>query len=139
MFSISKYNLLVGRSYTKLSKELDHPRKGLVNIQTTDDNECFKWCLVRNLNPANRNPASITKADKDFAKRHDFKDLDFHKTEKKNSIRISIFGYENKVKYPIYISKKFREDKQVDLLLISEVEKKHYVKHKITIHDLCGF
>ena len=52
----------------KLPKELDHPRKRLINIQNTDNNECFKWCLVRYLNTANRNPARITTADKDFAK-----------------------------------------------------------------------
>ena len=36
---ISKNNSLAGSSYIKLSKELDHPRKGLVNIQNIDDNE----------------------------------------------------------------------------------------------------
>ena len=51
------------------------------------------------------------------------KTRDIHKIEKKNSI----FGYENKVKYPIYVSKKCCEDKHVDLLLIGEGEKKHYV------------
>ena len=35
----------------------------------------------------------------------------------KNSIGISVFGYENKEKYPIYVSKKFFEVKHVDLLL----------------------
>ena len=48
--SISKYNPLAGSSYIKLSKELDHPRKGLINIQNIDDNECCKWSLVRYLN-----------------------------------------------------------------------------------------
>ena len=64
----------------------------MVNIQNTNDNECFKWCLVRNLNPADSRLASITKADKDFEKRHDFKDINFpgktrdiHKTEKKKN------------------------------------------------------
>ena len=61
--SISKYNPLAGSSYIKLPKELDHPRKGLINIQNTDDNECFKWCLVRYLNSANHHLARITKAD----------------------------------------------------------------------------
>ena len=55
--SISKYNSLAASSYIKLLKELDHPRKGLINIQNVDDNECFKWCLVRYLYPADRNPA----------------------------------------------------------------------------------
>ena len=40
---------------------------------------------------------------------------------------MSIFGHENKVKYPIYVSKKCCEGKYVDLLLIAEGEKKHYV------------
>ena len=45
--SISKYVPLTGSTYIKLPKELDHPRKGLINIQNTDDNEFFKWYLVR--------------------------------------------------------------------------------------------
>ena len=40
--SISKYNPLVGSSYTQLPEELDHQRKGLINIQNIDDNKCFK-------------------------------------------------------------------------------------------------
>ena len=40
--SISKYNPLAESSYIKLPKELDHPRKGLINIQNIVDNECFK-------------------------------------------------------------------------------------------------
>ena len=104
--SISKYSPLAGSSYIKLLKELDHPRKGLINIQNIDDNECFKWYLVRCLHPADHHP---TKA---FPKRLDFKDIkfpvktrDIHKIEKKNSICISVFGCENKVKYSVYASK----------------------------------
>ena len=101
--SISKYNPLDGSSYIKLIKELDYPRKGLVNIQTTNDNECFKWCFVRYLNPADRNPVIIRKADKNFAKRLDFKYIkvsvkirDIYRIEKKNSIVISVFAYNKK-------------------------------------------
>ena len=50
--SISKCNPLDGSSYIKLTRKLDHPRKELINIQTTNDNECFKWCFLRYLNPA---------------------------------------------------------------------------------------
>ena len=50
--SISKYNPLVGSSYIKLQKVLDNPRKGLINIRNIDDNECFQWCLIRYLDPA---------------------------------------------------------------------------------------
>ena len=58
--SISKYNLLVGSSYIKLPKELDYPRIGLINVQNSDDNKCFKWCLVRYLNPADHDQRTIT-------------------------------------------------------------------------------
>ena len=40
--SISKYNSLAGSSYIKLPKELDHPRKGLINIQSNHNNESCK-------------------------------------------------------------------------------------------------
>ena len=93
--SISKYNSLAGGSCIKLPKELEHPRKGLVNIQNIDDNGFFKWCLVRHLNSANHHSAKITKSDKDFAKKKDFRYVkfsanirDIHKMEKINSIRI---------------------------------------------------
>ena len=61
-----------------------------MNIQNIDDNECFKWCLVKYLHPADHRPARITKADKNVAKELDFKDKkfsvkirDIHKIEKK--------------------------------------------------------
>ena len=75
--SISKYNPLAGSSYIKLPKELNRPRKGLINIQNIDDNQWFKWSIVRYLNPADRNPARITKADKEYAKKLDFKNIKF--------------------------------------------------------------
>ena len=77
IISISKYYPLAGSSYINLTKELRSPKKELISIQNIDDNECFKWCLVRYLNPANQHPARITKTDKDFAKRLDFKDIKY--------------------------------------------------------------
>ena len=82
----------------------------MINIQNIDDNQCFKWCIVRYVHPADHDPRRITKADKDFAKKLDFKDIKFpvkirdtHKIEEKYSIAISVFGYENKEKYPIHV------------------------------------
>ena len=121
------YNPLAGSSYIKLTKELNHPRKGLINIKNIDDNECFKWCLVRYLRSKNY------KADRDFAKKLDFKDIKFPV-----KIGISVFGYENKEKHSIYISKKCCEEKHVDLLLIGEEGKRQYVFIKdfnIFMHD----
>ena len=57
LIRFSKYNPLAGCSYIKLPKELDHPRKRLNSIQNIANNECFKWCLVRYLNPAKLPPS----------------------------------------------------------------------------------
>ena len=129
------------------SIELDHSKKGLINIQNIDDNECFKWSIVRYLNPPNHHPERITKVDQGFAEKLDFKDIKFpvkirdinkiekkkkktkkkKKKKKKKSISISVFGYENKEKHPIYVSKYCCEETHVDLLLIGEEGKRHYV------------
>ena len=78
IISTSKYNPLAGSSSIKLSKELDHPRTfSKFNIQNIDDNECFKWIIGRYLNPANHYQARIAKANKNFAKRLDFKGIKF--------------------------------------------------------------
>ena len=70
------------------------------------------------MHPANYNPRRITKTDIDFAKNLDFKDIkypvkvrDVQNIAKKNSIGINIFGYENKEKHTIYVSKKRCEEK----------------------------
>ena len=62
-----------------------------------------------------------------------YKDIEFpvtikqiNKIEKKNNINISVFGYENKQPYPIYVSKE-KFDDHMELLLITENENKHYV------------
>ena len=39
----------------------------------------------------------------------------FRKLKKKNSIDISVFRYENKENHPVYVSKKYCEEKHVDL------------------------
>ena len=109
-----------------------------MNIQNIDDYESFKWHLDRYLNPTDHRSVKITKADKDFSKRPNFKDKkspvktrDIHKIEKKYSISISVFCYENKEKHPIYESKKYCKEKSFDLLLMGEEGKRHYVIYEV--------
>ena len=51
-------------------------KKGLINIQNTDGNECFKWCLLRYLYPEGHNPKT-RKAGKLYGGKLDFKDIKF--------------------------------------------------------------
>ena len=51
---------------------------------------------------------------------------DFNKIEVKNNICINVFGYENKLVFPIYVSDQKFED-SMDLLLLIDDDKSHYV------------
>ena len=48
--NIRKYKPLKGSSYIKLPSNLRNSAKGLINHQN-NDNECFRWCHFRHLNP----------------------------------------------------------------------------------------
>ena len=50
----------------------------------------------------------------------------YNKIETQNSIRINVFSYEKEKPFPIHISKEKFED-QINLPLITEDQKKHYV------------
>ena len=116
-----------GSSYIELPTELKNPAKGLINLKNKD-NECFRWCHIRYLNPQGKDPQRIKKSDKHYIKNLDYQGIKFpitikqiNKIEKKNSIRINVFGYEQKQPYPIYISNEKYED-HMELLLITKDE-----------------
>ena len=60
--------------------------KRLSNIQH-EDNECFRRCLIRYLNPVNKNPAN---ANKEFAKKLDFNAIK-HTVHEKDYVEIEIY------------------------------------------------
>ena len=84
----------------------------------------FLWFHVRFINPSKEHPRRIKKVDKRIAKELNYdgvefpaQEKDFSKIEVKNNISINVFGYENGLVFPIYISKqKFEES--MDLLLL---------------------
>ena len=130
--NIVQYQPMKGSSYIELPQELRHHRKGLINMKN-EDNECFRWCHIRYLNPQDKNPQRIKKSDKEFIKKLDYSGIEFpvatkqyNKIEKQNEININVFGYENKQPYPIFVSKE-KYERQINLLLITEDENKHYV------------
>ena len=130
--NIVNYSPLKGSSYIKLPQELRNSAKGLINMKNKD-NECFRWCHIRHLNPQDKDPQRIKKTDKQYIEKLDYSSIEFpvtvkqiNKIEKQNNICINLFGYEEKQKFPIYISKEKYQD-HMELLLITEGEKKHYV------------
>ena len=129
--NIANYSPLKGSSYIELPSEIKKSQ-GLINIKNTD-NECFRWCHIRHLNPQKKDPQRIKKIDKKFVEKLDYSNIEFpvtvkqiNKIEKQNNIRINLFGYEEKQKFPIYISQEKYQD-HMELLLINKDKKNHYV------------
>ena len=130
--NITLYKPLDGSSYIELPMELRNSKKGLINMKNEDE-ECLRWCHIRHLNPQIKYPERIKKEDKKMIDELNYDGIDFplsqkhyNKVEKRNSIRINVFGYEDGQPFPIHISKETFKD-QMNLLLITKDEKKHYV------------
>ena len=130
--NILTYRPLLGNSYIDLPIELRSPKKGLINIKNKDQ-KCFLWCHVRHINPSKEHPGIIKNVDKRLASNLNYdgiefpvEEKDFDKIEVQNNISINVFGYENNLVFPIYISNEKIED-SMDLLLLIENNRSHYV------------
>ena len=150
--NIDDYRPLRANSYIPLPKGIEN-KKGLINLKNKD-NECFRWCHIRHLNPQDKDPQRIKKTDKQYIDQLDYSGISFPVTinqiptiEEQNNIRISLFAYEEGVDmfgkeekniFPLYISKKVCEDQREDqregqrgdhmeLLLITGDQSNHYV------------
>ena len=147
--NITTYRPLSRSSYMNLPVELRSSRKGLINIKNKNQ-KCFLWCHVRHINPSKEHPKRILKIDKKLFKHitnpeknteedqnlissFDYdgieflvREKDFSKTAVKSNICINVFGYEDELVFPIYVSDQKFED-FMDLLLLIDDDKSHYV------------
>ena len=88
---------------------------------------------MQHLNPQEKDPQGIKRDDKQYVDKLNYNGITFpvsqkqyQKIEKQNSIKINVFGHEERQPYLIHISKETFED-QMNLLLITVAEKKYYV------------
>ena len=130
--NVTLYKPLDGSSSIELPMELRNPKKSLINVKNKDD-ECFRWCHTRHLNPQIEHTERIKKSDKQMINELNYDGITFpvmqkqyNKIETQNSIRINVFGYENGQPFPIHISKETFKD-QVNLLLVTKDDKRPYI------------
>ena len=122
---------LRGSTYFPLPKKILE-KKAVINMKNYDD-QCFKWSVTRAQNPVDVHPERITKELKDQSEILDWSGLKFPVKldqivifEKNNpEISINVFGFEDRIVYPLRLSKTKR-DVAINLLLISDGEKQHY-------------
>ena len=129
-FYTVKYEPLSGSSYIPLPEKLKN-KKAIINMKNKD-NECFKWCVTRALNPVEKHAVRISEILQLQAKKLNWKGLKFpvelsqiSRFEKLNNISVNVYGYEKDVVYPLSVSNS-ENAIHVNLLLISQGEKKHY-------------
>lgn len=97
-----KYQPLRGSSYVPRPKELRNSMKGLINLTNKNDDECFRLCHVRHLNPQKKHNEIIKKCDREFAKKLDYTGvtfpvqvIDIPRIERQNKIGVNLFSYDN--------------------------------------------
>ena len=127
-------------SYIDLPKELKN-KNAIINMKNEDNDKCFLWCVLRALNPKDKNAERI---DKDLKSKEDTLNMsgitypvelkNIKRFEKQNpDISISVLGYsKNERIYPLRISeytKAKKEDERkynIVLLLIKNGDNSHY-------------
>ena len=129
----AEWNPLNAGSYIELPAYLKN-KKAIINMKN-QDNECFKWCVLRALNPKNNNPDRI---DKDLKSKQDTLNMkgikypvslrDIDRFESLNPIiSVTVLGYDEVDKvYPLRVSDYTGCEHDIILLLIKDGENSHY-------------
>ena len=88
--NVYAYSPLVGSTYTELPDELKNSKKALINVKN-DDNKCFLWFHVRDLNLVERYPQRTTKEVNYEEITFPVSKKDYCKIEMQNNICINVF------------------------------------------------
>ena len=127
-----RYNPLRGETWVPLPKELAN-KKAIINMKN-EDNKCFLWCVLRALNPCEKNPQRIDKKlkEKENTLNMDgieypvsLKDIDKFGNQNP-TISITVFGYERKIVYPLRNSDNTDREHNIILILIKEEGVNYY-------------
>ena len=142
----TKWDPIKAGSYIDLPPFLKN-KKAIINMKNEDD-ECFKWCVLRALNPKDKN---VERIDKDLKSKEDtlnmkgikypvdMRGIDHFESQNPN-IAISVFGYNKDERvYPLKVSKYTGCEHNIDLLLMKELveeenEKTGKKKKKYNFH-----
>ena len=130
--SIFKYDPLKASSYIKLPKWIED-KKACLNIHNTDE-KCFVWSVLAALHPVTMHSYRTT-CYEGFENDLNMKNISFPvkikdigRFEMQNQVSVNVFGYDEKKKiYPVRNTKIRNMNQHVNLLLINENEKSHYV------------
>ena len=129
----AKWDPLNAGSYIDLPANLKN-KKAIINMKN-QDNECFKWCVLRALNPVEKNKERV---DKNLISKQDtinmvgikcpvdFRGIDRFESLNPN-ISITVLGYNQDERvYPLKVSKYTGCEHDITLMLLKDGENSHY-------------
>ena len=129
----AKWDPLNAGSYIELPAFLKN-KKAIINMKN-QGNECFKWCVLRALNPVEKNKERV---DKNLISKQDtlnmegikypisFRDIDRFESLNPN-ISITVLGYNQDERvYPLKVSNFTGCEHDITLMLLKDGEKSHY-------------
>ena len=131
---MAAYQPLYGATYLPTPSKLAD-RKAIANMKNTD-NKCFVWAVLAGLHPVDRNTNRVPNRDANYADFEAELDMtgiafpvttgDIGRFEAQNAVSVNVFGYEDAVVYPLRLTE-LRDRPHVNLLLLTDGEKRHYV------------
>ena len=129
----AKWDPLNAGSYMELPTNLKN-KKAIINMKNQDD-KCFLWCVLRALNPVEKNKERV---DKNLISKQDtlnmkgikypvsFRDIDRFESLNPN-ISITVLGYNQDERvYPLKVSKYTGCEYDITLMLLKNEENAHY-------------
>ena len=129
----AEWDPLNAGSYMELPPHLKN-KKAIINMKNQDD-KCFLWCVLRALNPVEKNKERV---DKDLISKQDtlnmkgieypvsFRDIDRFESLNPN-ISITVLGYNQDERvYPLKVSKYTGCEHDITLMLLKNEENAHY-------------
>ena len=131
-----EYNPLRAETWIPLPKELAN-KKAIINMQNKD-NKCFLWCVLRALNPREKDPQRIDKKLKEKEKENtlnmdgieypvSLKDINKFENQNPTISIITVYGYNGKDKvYPLRNIDNTDREHKIRLMLIEKDEVLHY-------------
>ena len=136
LFGLNQYKPINGSSYLKLDDYVSN-KKCCINIQN-EDNKCLMYCVLYHIfkDEIKHKPERVSQYN-NYLQKYDWSNITFpinlHNIKKVENLidhGINVYGYDEITKcYPLEITKRKDENEKkiINLLLIADETKKHYV------------
>ena len=105
----AEFKMLKGSSFVDLPDWI-RKKNAVINIKNKTDNECFKWCITRAMNPIGKHQNLVTKKLREQSKIFDWTGVNFptsfediSRFEKNNCVSVKVLGCDEETKEVVHL------------------------------------